>query len=279
MFHLQTRVHLEEIEIAVLVDDELDRPGALVIHRLGQRHRLLAHGLARRLVKKGRRRFLHHLLVAALHRTFALAKIDAVAESIGQHLDFDMTRIDDELLDENPLVAERIARLGGRALETVAHFRFVPGNAHALAAAARRGLDHHRIADFSGDPLRMGRVGDDVEKARNRADLGRVGKFLRFDLVAHGDDRLGLRPDEDDALLFQRLAKGGPLGEKPIARMDRFCAGLLAGSDDLVRNEIAFRSGSRTDIASPRQPSPHAPHRDPHPNKPQPWQSPSCAQF
>jgi hypothetical protein len=35
MLDLQAGVHLEEIELAILVDDELDRAGALVLHRLG----------------------------------------------------------------------------------------------------------------------------------------------------------------------------------------------------------------------------------------------------
>ena len=78
MLDLQPRVHLEEIEVAVLVDDELDRAGALVVDRLGQRHRLLAHGLPRLLVEERRRRLLHDLLVAALDRAFALAEIDAL---------------------------------------------------------------------------------------------------------------------------------------------------------------------------------------------------------
>ena len=39
MLDLQARVHLEEVEVAVAVDDELDRAGASIAHRLGQRAR------------------------------------------------------------------------------------------------------------------------------------------------------------------------------------------------------------------------------------------------
>ena len=83
-------------------------------------------------------------------------------------------------LDEDPVVAKGIARFRGGALETVAHFRFAPGDAHALAAAAGGSLDHHRITDLAGDLLRMGGIGDDVEKARNGVDLGLIGEFLRI---------------------------------------------------------------------------------------------------
>ena len=114
-----------------------------------------------------------------------------VAVRVGQHLDFDVARIDHELLDEDAVVAERIACASDRRpVEPVAHLRLAPGDAHALAAAAGRGLDHHGIADLAGDLLGMTGILDDAEQAGNRADLGRIGEFLRFDLVAHGHDRL-----------------------------------------------------------------------------------------
>ena len=112
---LQSGIHFEEIEVLVLVDDELDRAGALVVDGLGQRHRLLAHGLARRLVEERRRRLLDDLLVAALDRAFALAEIEHVAMRVAQHLDLDVARIDDEFLDEHAVVAERAFRLRARA--------------------------------------------------------------------------------------------------------------------------------------------------------------------
>jgi hypothetical protein len=50
---LEPRVHLEEVEALVLADDELDRSRRLVVHRLGERHRLLAHRLARSSSRNG----------------------------------------------------------------------------------------------------------------------------------------------------------------------------------------------------------------------------------
>ena len=180
MFDLQARVHLQEIEAAVLPRDEFDGAGRIVIDRLGERHRLLAHLLARRLVEQRRRRFLDHLLVAALDRTFALAEIDDIAVLVAEHLDFDMTRIDDELLDEDAIVAERGFRFRSRAREALGDFEAGMGDAHALAAAAGGSLDHHGIADFIGDFGGMfGRL-DHAEIAGHRRDLGGVGEFLRI---------------------------------------------------------------------------------------------------
>ena len=62
------------------------------------------------------------------------------------------------------------------------------GDAHALAAAAGRGLDHHRIADLVGDRHRLLRPLDHAEIARHGRDLGGGGRLLRFDLVAHRGD-------------------------------------------------------------------------------------------
>ena len=52
MFHLQAGVHLQEEEAAILAGDELYGAGAVVVDRLGQGHRLGAHGGAGRLVEE-----------------------------------------------------------------------------------------------------------------------------------------------------------------------------------------------------------------------------------
>ncbi len=104
---LQPGVHLEEVEVAVAVDDELDRAGRVVADGAGQGHRLLAHGAARRLVQERRGRLLDDLLVAPLDRAFALAQVDDVAVAVAEDLDLDVARLDHVFLDEHAVVAER----------------------------------------------------------------------------------------------------------------------------------------------------------------------------
>ena len=73
----------------------------------------------------------------------------------------------DELLDEDPVVAEARRRppsAAGRSLRATSAVE--SGDAHALAAAAGRSLDHHRIADLGGDLHRLVRVGDDARDGR-----------------------------------------------------------------------------------------------------------------
>ena len=204
---LEARVHLEEVEAAVGADDELDRAGRAVLHRLGERDRLLAHRVARGLVEERRRRLLEHLLVAALDRALALPEVDDVAVRIAEHLHLDVARLLDELLDEHPVVAERRPRFVLAADEALPGLGVRARDAQALAAAAGARLDHHRVADLLRDLDRVRRVADHVGVAGDRADLGLLGELLGGDLVAHAGDRLDVRADEDDARLLERLAR------------------------------------------------------------------------
>ena len=90
---LQARVHLHEVERAVLLGDELHRAGAGVADRLAPRRpRPRPSALRRSGVRPGRRRLLQHLLVAALHRAVALEEVDDVAVRVAEHLHFDVAR-------------------------------------------------------------------------------------------------------------------------------------------------------------------------------------------
>ena len=107
MLDLEPRVHLQEIEVPLLVGDEFHRAGRAVAHGGGECAGLGPHRRPRRLVEQRARRLLDHLLVAALDRAFAFAQVDDRAGAIGEHLYFDMARVFDEALDEDAPVAER----------------------------------------------------------------------------------------------------------------------------------------------------------------------------
>src|SRR5262249_6816714 len=138
---LEPRIHLEEVEVLLRIDDELDGARGLVADGGRKRYRLPSHGSARLVVEEGARRFLDDLLVPALDRAFALAQVDDVAVPVGEDLDLDMPRVFDELLDEYAVVGEARPRLARRRAEALAHLAVVAGDAHALAAAASRRLD------------------------------------------------------------------------------------------------------------------------------------------
>src|SRR5439155_16666742 len=131
-----------------------------IANRAGQRDGVRAHRGAGLGVDEVARRFLDDVLVAALDRAFALAEVDDVAVRVAQELDLDVARLLDVFLEKDAVVAKARPGLVLGAAEAVAQFGIGPGNAHALAAAAGSGLDHHRIADLAGDPDRTLGVGD-----------------------------------------------------------------------------------------------------------------------
>ena len=247
MLDLQPRVHLEEVEAAIAPHDELDGAGRLVADRARQRHRLLAHRAPGGLVEERRRRLLDHLLVAALDRALAFPQVDEVAVRVAQHLDLDVPRLLDELLDEHPVVAEARLRLGLARHEAFARLLVVVRDAQALATAAGRRLDHHRIADVLRNPHGGRRVGNDVGVARNRIDVRLGGELLRRDLVAHRGDRRVLRADEHDAGGLHVARERLVLRQEAVARMHGLGAGLLARGDDAIHREVGLARRRRAD--------------------------------
>src|SRR5437762_2405742 len=83
MLDLDARVHLDEVELPVLIE-ELHGAGAAVADRAARLHAPLAHeaALARR--DAGRWRLLEHLLVAPLHRAVALAEVRSEERRVGK---------------------------------------------------------------------------------------------------------------------------------------------------------------------------------------------------
>ena len=171
MLDLQARVHLEEIEVAILVDDEFDGAGIRVTGGFGDAHGDLAHTPAHIFGDDRRRRFFEYLLMAALHGAFALAEVDAVAVLVGEDLHFHVPRILDVFLDIDFAVAERAFGLATRSFERGLEFLRRAHHAHALAATTRRSLQHDGIADFGSLDFCFG-VLQSAQRAGNKWNVG-----------------------------------------------------------------------------------------------------------
>ena len=143
VLHLDAGVHLDEVELAVLVE-ELDGAGAGILQVLhGLRHDA-ADALAHLDVEGRRGAFLPDLLVAALERAVALAQMDGVALAVAEHLDLDVARLLEVLLDIDRIVAEGGLGLGLGGLERVDEVVLRARHLHAASAAAGGGLDDDR---------------------------------------------------------------------------------------------------------------------------------------
>ena len=167
-----------------------------------------------------------------------LVQVDDVAVRVAQHLDLDVARLLDILLDEDAVVAEAVAGFVAAAGEAFEGLLVVVRRAHRLAAAARAGLDHHRVADVLGDLHRVLGLLDRLVPAGDGADLRLPGQLLRRDLVAHRRDAVVLGADEDDAFFFAAAREVLVLAEEAVARVHGLRPGGLAGSDDLVGDEV-----------------------------------------
>ena len=110
MFNLQPCVHFQKVKVAAAIDDKLDGARRSIAHCGGQRAGLLPHRRPRRLVQKRARGLFDHFLIAPLDRTFAFVQIQGVAVAVGQHLNFDMTRLGDKFFNENPVIAKTCRR-------------------------------------------------------------------------------------------------------------------------------------------------------------------------
>ena len=152
VLHLDARVHLDEVIMPVVIDQELHRAGVLITDRLRQLDRGVAHFLAQPAVMKRRRTFLDHLLVAPLDRAIALAQVNGVAVLVGHDLKFDVMRIDDQFLDVNVAVAESLLRFRARGVKAGHEAGLVMRGAHAAAAAAGDRFDHDRDSRLSSRP-------------------------------------------------------------------------------------------------------------------------------
>ena len=247
MLDLDSGVHLEEVELALGVEKELDRAGADVVHGFGGAHRGLAHAPAEVRVDDRRGRFLDDFLVASLKRALPFPERDDPPVPVAQDLDLDVARSLDEALDVDGRVVEAGAGFGGGATERGLEFLLFAHQAHALAAAAGRGLEHHRIADLPGSGAGRPGVGQGLGTARHDRYSGRRHQAPALDLRPHGRDRLRGRADEDHSALLAAASEAGVLGQETVAGMDRVGADVRGQVDDLPGQQIALHGRRRTD--------------------------------
>ena len=242
VLHLDARVHLDEVELAgVGVHQELDGAGAHVVRRAADGQRRLAQALAGGVVEVGRRGALDHLLVAALDRAVALEQVHQVAVAVAEDLHLHVAGAAHQLLEVHLVLAEGALGLAAGRGDGVEQGLLALDRAHAAAAAAPRGLQHHRVADLAGEALDLLRVVRQRRGGRHHRRAAGDGQVARRDLVAQGAHGVGARADEDDAGGGAGLGELGALGEQAVARVDRVGARLLGDADHLVDGQVALQ--------------------------------------
>ena len=138
--------------------------------------------------------------------------------------------------------AEGGLRLGARARETFRDFRLRMRDPHALAAAAGRGLDHHRIADLVGDLRRVPLDPRSRRGSRARSRLSPQPRTSSIRSCRRSPRSAHVRPDEDDAG-GSGLGEVGAFAEKSVAGMHGFRAGRFGRRQGCDRWRGRLRAG------------------------------------
>ena len=219
VLHLQSRVHLEEGELAGpgRRHDVLDGARIDVADTAGQSHGRITQELPRRIVEQSGRRFLDDLLMAALESALALAEVDDMPLRITEHLHLDVAWSVDEPLDEEAIVAEGCQGLASRTGDGRLDVLPAADDAHALATAAGSRLEQGRPADLLDRGGHGSVVHPRVMSSRHHRHTGGDRCLLGRDLVAHRLDDLRPGSDEDQSCFRTGTRKGRILGEESIA--------------------------------------------------------------
>ena len=247
MLDLDPGVHLDEIEVTRVVDQELHGAGRLVVHGAGHGEGGPLEAGAGLGLEQGCGRLLEQLLVAALHRAVALPEQETRAVPVAEHLDLDVARVGHEFLAVELRRAERRAGLRLTGLERAGQPVGIADDPHAAAAPARRGLQDDRVADLVGHRARLVEILDGALATREDRRAGLLGGQPGLRLVPHEADGAGGRPDEGEPARLADVGEGRVLGEEAVAGMDGLAVGDFGGRDDPGDVEVALPCLRRPD--------------------------------
>ena len=242
MLDLETSVHLQVVERAVLVE-ELNRSSVRVITTDRHIDRGLRHFVEDLLIDARGRCFLDQLLVTPLRRAISGPQRNRVSVGVGEHLDLDVARVGEVSLHVDLVAAEvrECFALGG--LDRGLHGVGILNHLHAAATTAIGGLDRHRVSVLVAEVENLLRVGDQFGRSGDAEHPYLLGCFSCRDLVAHDFDRGRWRTDERHADIGDRTSEVSVLGEESVAGMYRLGAALANDVQHGVGVEI--RLGGR----------------------------------
>ena len=247
MLDLQARVHLDEVELAVLVEelDGADAAVAELLHARRRRRRRCACAASALRAGEG-----------ASSNTFWWRRCSEQSRSprwTTLPLPSPTTWISmwrgllQVLLDVDAVVAEGGLGLGARRPKALSRSSggrttFMPRPPPPAAALISTGKPICPAALRACASLAIA-----TPPSPARPGCRPRGRRLGRDLVAHQPDVLGRRADEDDAVLLDDLGEVGVLRQEAVARMDGVGAGDLAGRQQGRDVEVALRRRRRAD--------------------------------
>ncbi len=246
MLHLKTGIHLQKIEIAVLVHQKFDSPGSRIVHRPSGSHRLFPHLLTELRSKERRRTLLHNLLIAALHRALAVEQMNHIAVIVTQNLEFYMMGFFYKFLQIDRIISERRHRLGTSGVVCLHHFIFTVYQPHPFTTTSHRCLQHDGIAYLITDTYRLFSALQRLFRTGHHRHTSGNHALTGGNLVTHRLHRLSGRTDKDDPLLLATAGKIGILGQETITRVYGIGMMLSGSFNDSIYIQITFLGSGRT---------------------------------
>ena len=140
MFHLNPRIHFDEVVITVFINEKLDGAGTAVFDGFCQSDGIDANAVSLEIGQEQRRRKLDDLLMSSLNGAIPFKKMDNVAVIVAQDLDFNMFGLFKIFFDKYRSIAESFGRFTDSGVIFFEQFLFVTDDAHPAAAATCRRL-------------------------------------------------------------------------------------------------------------------------------------------
>ncbi len=145
MLHLNTGVHLHEIEVPVRVEEKFDGACGVISYGPCYCHGDIAHCLSQLIIQGRRGGFLEQLLMLTLNGALSFTQVDDIPVHIAKYLEFNMFGILDIFLYKDAGVVECFLSLAAGHIEHLLHLRLLADDAHSPAAATGGRLDNYRV--------------------------------------------------------------------------------------------------------------------------------------
>ena len=243
MFHLDTRVHFDEVMISFMVYQEFYSTCTSVVHRLGDLQSVVADVLSLLLCQAERRSKFDHFLVSSLDGTVTFIQMYDVAVTVSQDLHFDMLRTFQIFFNEDIVDTECLLRFTLGTAVLFYHFFLRSYDTHTSSAASGCRLQHNRVSAFICELQShlFRRYG--FCDARDSRHTYAVCHDLGLDLVSEVVHHVIIRSDENQTFFFACLCKFYIFRQEAVTWMNRIHAFCLCQFDDLINSQISIYRG------------------------------------
>ena len=237
---LDPRIGLDEVRVAVLVHEELERPEVGEPGRPGEDEGGRDDPIAKGRIEVGGGGDLDDLLPAPLEAALALAEVDDTSVSVPGNLDLDVPRPRDETLDVELSAAEGPPGLLAAARPRALELRDARDGRHPAAASAPGRLDHR--------PAPVRSEGEQELPGGRKPALHRRPREYRYRATLRERPRPGLVPeelerrrvgaDEGDAALRASPGELRVLAQKTVSGVDGVAPRALRRPEDRLLVEV-----------------------------------------